>query len=334
MCRTMLVPLSGKVPKMSGETVDRDAIFDAMVVQTEPFALCELAPKGLLSMPGTKTATLHYVLSGSGLLSLSGQAPVALRTGSLALVPASRHHVLAGETGGQMRLAQCQPAAVGLEQAREGGDAPGCLVLCGRVSLGLAGAGAIIDLIQTAIVDERAASPVRDRAFDLLLGELTAPRLGSRAMIRTLLLACLLDLMRERLAMADPAVSWMTALVDQSLWPALKAMLDAPGAPHTLEGLAERAAMSRSRFADRFRAAYGKPPMVLLHDLRMSHAARLLLETRLPVARVAEIAGFASRGHFTERFAARYGQSPGQFRQVADRTVPVTPARAEAPASP
>jgi transcriptional regulator GlxA family with amidase domain len=56
--------------------------------------------------------------------------------------------------------------------------------------------------------------------------------------------------------------------------------------------------------------------MELLRDLRMKRAGYLLEKTDLPVKRVAELVGFASRSAFTRAFEANTGQSPRDFRAL------------------
>jgi AraC-like DNA-binding protein/quercetin dioxygenase-like cupin family protein len=294
-----------------------DSILDALAMESEPFALCELAPHGRLPMAAGPSATLHYVLSGAGEFAVTGRTPIALETGALVLVPAGLRHSLTGKAGAPVTLAACQPATVGLRHYRSGAAGEGIAVLCGRVTLGLRGAGAVVDILRAPLVEPAAGAGVPGRALDLVVGELAEPQLGSRAMIRTLLLECLIDLLRRRLAADDPALAWMPALVDRRLWPALQAMLDDPGGAHSVESLAGRVAMSRSRFAERFQQAYGSGPMALLRELRLVQAARLLAESDAGIDRVAELSGYASRSYFSQQFEARFGRSPGRFRRDA-----------------
>jgi len=147
-----------------------------------------------------------------------------------------------------------------------------------------------------------------------LLAELAAPGLGSRAMIRALLLQCMIHLLRQRVAAQDRALEWMAALADERLWAALRRMLDAPGEAHSVESLADIAGMSRASFARHFSAAYGAGPMELLRDLRMRMAAGLLANSNLPVKRIAAQVGFRSRSAFVRAFAQHAGISPRGFR--------------------
>lgn len=138
-------------------------------------------------------------------------------------------------------------------------------------------------------------------------------------MVRALLLQCMIEMLRARLASGDPGVTWLASLADPGLWLGLRAMLDDPGNPHTLESLAGAAGMSRSRFAARFRAAYGRGAMTLLRDLRLAHAAQLLTERRMSVDQVARAVGFQSRSAFSRAFVAMWGASPRAFRARSDQ---------------
>jgi AraC family transcriptional regulator of arabinose operon len=89
-----------------------------------------------------------------------------------------------------------------------------------------------------------------------------------------------------------------------------------PGAPHTVRSLAERVALSPSRFAHLFTEQVGHSPMRALLHARLLHAARLLEATELPVERVAAASGFGSPFHFSRVFRQRYGMPPGAYRQT------------------
>ncbi|MCP4251116.1 MAG: AraC family transcriptional regulator, partial [bacterium] len=43
-----------------------DQVLDGLTVEVTPFALCEARGDGLLDLGARDSATLHYVLSGSG----------------------------------------------------------------------------------------------------------------------------------------------------------------------------------------------------------------------------------------------------------------------------
>ncbi|MGW1720245.1 helix-turn-helix domain-containing protein [Streptomyces sp. NPDC002156] len=97
-----------------------------------------------------------------------------------------------------------------------------------------------------------------------------------------------------------------------------------PAAPHTVRSLAEGVALSPSRFAHLFTEQLGRSPMRALREARLSHAARLLEATDLPVERVAVASGFASPFHFNRVFRERHGTPPGAYRTLCRRVPAVT----------
>lgn len=250
-----------------------------------------------------------------------GRPPVGVKRGTLVLVPALLSHTLRsfGEPG--RPLPDCHPAELDLMRHLQTGDeadsAGKLLAVCSDVKVGLRGVGGLVDLVREPVVEEVATDSALSAPVDRLLRELSAPTLGSQAMIRALLLECMIQLLRKRLQARDPALDWMAALIDERLWSALRLMLDRPGHPHTVESLADVAGMSRSSFAERFSEAYGSGPMTLLRDLRMHLAASLLTQSDLPVKRIAELAGFQSRSAFTRAFESTTGMSPRSFRAEA-----------------
>jgi AraC-like DNA-binding protein len=307
------------------QTHPHDRILDAIEISAEPFAICALEGVCSMGLGRNPRATLHYVLGGEGVLSVQGRAPLDLAPGRLVLVPASRSHSLVNRGGAQAGLPACRPAGLDLDSHVARGEGAGVMVvLCSTISLGLRGTHGLIDLLRAPLSLDVAASPVAAQAMTALVAEMGTERPGQRAMVRALLLQCLIEMLRTRLEAGDPGVMWLGALADPGLWRGLCTMLDDPGRPHTLESLAEAAGMSRSRFAARFQAAYGQGAMTLLRDLRLARAAQMLAERRAPVDQVARAVGFQSRSAFSRAFVAMWGETPRAFRgrrgdQAAER---------------
>ena len=298
-----------------------------MEISADPFALCELHGRCSMGLGSLPSATLHYVLAGRGELVCRGRIPIPVARGTLVLVPASHPHILRSFGENTHPLLDCHPAELGLAahlgEADDGaGDDIGggkLLAICSRVSIGIRGTQGLVDLVREPIVEAIGADDAIRGPVDRLLRELSLPSLGGRALVRTLLLECMIHLLRGRLLARDQALNWMAALTDERLWTAVKRMLEAPGDPHTVESLAAVAGMSRSTFASRFSAACGRGSMELLRELRMHRAASLLAQSDLPVKRVAELVGFHSRSAFSRTFSSTTGLSPQQFRNAQNR---------------
>lgn len=297
-----------------------DRIFDELEISADPFALCELQGKCTLGLAGQAGATLHYLLSGKGELVLKGRPPIPIKAGTLALVPTLQPHTLRSFGAPGHPVPDCHPAELDLaSHLGTGEDLAGAeklLAICSHVNVGIRGTGGIVNLVREPIIEHVDGDAKRLPVADIL-EELSRPKLGSRALVRTLLLQCVIQLLRDRVLAKDGAMNWMLALIDEKLWASLQAMLDGPGDQHTVESLAARAGMSRSTFASRFAAAYGSGPMELLRELRMHLAASLLTRSDVPVKRVAALVGFSSRSAFTRTFTQATGTSPNRFRAEA-----------------
>jgi transcriptional regulator GlxA family with amidase domain len=108
--------------------------------------------------------------------------------------------------------------------------------------------------------------------------------------------------------------SWAAGLADKRLTGALDAIFERPGAPLSVERLADIAGMSRSAFAAHFMKSFGQPPMAMLKVVRLRKAAELLATTMISVAEIGRIVGFSSRSNFSQAFHAMHGTDPSEFR--------------------
>jgi AraC family transcriptional regulator of arabinose operon len=83
----------------------------------------------------------------------------------------------------------------------------------------------------------------------------------------------------------------------------------------TLDGLAQRCGLSRSRFAELFREQMGVPPAEFLENLRLRRARELLEHTSLNLAEIAEQSGFTSPFYLSLRFKKQFKVSPRDYRK-------------------
>ena len=83
----------------------------------------------------------------------------------------------------------------------------------------------------------------------------------------------------------------------------------------TTEDLAREVGLSRSAFAERFTGLVGDPPMRYLGKWRLQHAARRLLETSEPIARIAGEAGYESEPAFHRAFKREHRMTPASWRK-------------------
>ena len=119
----------------------------------------------------------------------------------------------------------------------------------------------------------------------------------------------------------------LAGLADPRLAKALTAIHDAPKKSWTLDDLAGIAGMSRTRFAEHFRARIGQTPIDYLTVWRMT-VARQLLARGKPVKSVALQVGYQSAAAFSRVFSRVTGQAPRNSNDVGlQRLKPISPGR-------
>ena len=178
-------------------------VFDEMEISADPFALCELHGRCSMRLGCLPSSTLHYVLGGRGELACRGRRPITMARGTLVLVPASHPHTLRSFGGDGHSLPNCYPAelnlAVHLRDAQNGAGrstesdsgAGKLLSICSSIKISIRGTKGLVDLVREPIVTMIGDDDAIQGPVDRLLVELCAPKLGSRAMVRALLLECM-----------------------------------------------------------------------------------------------------------------------------------------------
>ena len=167
-----------------------------------------------------------------------------------------------------------------------------------------------------AVIHLRAGSGADDLLWPIarLMRELRDPRPGSGLMAQHLAQTLLIEALRLHLATADGrGVGWLYGLGDPRLRCALAAIHAEPGRRWTLAELARTAGMSRTSFAERFRAIVGETAIDYLTRWRMLLAADRLRQRPAPVATVAADLGYESESAFGAAFKRVIGTSPGRY---------------------
>jgi AraC-like DNA-binding protein len=129
-------------------------------------------------------------------------------------------------------------------------------------------------------------------------------------------LAHLMLLQALRLHLAEGlggGVGWLFALADKHIGAAIAAIHDAPSRRWTLQSLAERAGMSRSTFALRFKERVGESPMEYLTRWRMMVAGDRLMHSSDPVSTIARSLGYESESAFSTAFKRVMDCSPRRY---------------------
>lgn len=166
--------------------------------------------------------------------------------------------------------------------------------------------------------------------------ELREPQPGGALVAQHLAHLMLVQALRLHLADGERGgVSWLTALADKQIAAALIAIHEDPAHPWTLRELAERAAMSRSSFAQRFKDSVGTSPVEYLTRWRMRLAGDRLAHSGDPVSAIARSLGYENESAFSTAFKRVMGCSPRRYgRGGPQASPPLSAGAARAPAEP
>lgn len=141
-----------------------------------------------------------------------------------------------------------------------------------------------------------------------------ALRSGDPVICRMMATTVLLSVIRAWAENGCAPDGWPSVATDPFLDRVVEAIHDEPGRDWTVELLASVGAMSRSVFAERFRAALGSTPASYVTEVRMNTAKRML-ESGLPVSAVARELGYGSDEGFSRAFRRNIGMPPSAWRQ-------------------
>jgi len=144
--------------------------------------------------------------------------------------------------------------------------------------------------------------------------ELATPQPGGRLVIEHLNQMMLIFALRLYVSSeAQRPTGWLSAFADKRIAKAFAAIHASPENPWTLQALAAEAGMSRTVFAERFKALAGATPMTYLQQWRMATAAYHLRELNMPVGQVALTVGYGSGTSFSTAFRKAFGVAPRDY---------------------
>ncbi|BCJ55302.1 AraC family transcriptional regulator [Actinoplanes sp. NBRC 14428] len=253
----------------------------------------------------------HVVLGGTGWLVGRGGTTTALRAGDVVLAPFGSEH---GLSHAPRPLGALPMAPMNGEPPAAGPSDFDFLCGCYRLDRGRAHEF-LRHLPDVVVIPRDEDGQARLRLLTALLDDdVSEDRPGggaSRAALLDLILVHALRRWQER------SGEW-PAVADPRIAAALHAIHDGPERAWTVQRLSGVAGMSRTAFVRRFTAAVGKPPMAYVTGWRLVCAARLLRETRDPLAAIARRVGYATESAFGGAFRREFGVAPGRFRADMD----------------
>jgi AraC-like DNA-binding protein len=256
------------------------------------------------------------VLEGGCLLAVEGQEPVALEAGDFVLLPATPRFTLSGFEPAKAKVIDAQAAAAATGEVRHGrrGGRPDVRLLGGYFMFDSPDAALLVSLLP-ALVHVRGAE--RQTALVRLVADEASQRRAGRGLVLARLVEVLLVEALRYAPGDDAPPGLLRGLADARIALAMRHMHGDPARSWTVEQLAQKAALSRSAFYDRFTRTVGVAPMEYLVAWRMAVAKDLLRNDELGLAAVAERVGYSSASTFSTAFSRHVGQAPSRYARAA-----------------
>jgi AraC-like DNA-binding protein len=273
--------------------------------------------RGAVSRPFKLVA----LVAGSAWISVDGpggpEGPIELAPGDVVLLNHRTWLEVRGERGDGPPLELLPEAGFDSVDLASADPATDDVLVGGWIQVNPAGL-ALLGTALPGLVHVPAATSAASRLGDTvgrLFDEARTGRLGSSFAIRQNGQLLLLEVLRAHLEQAEPPVGWLRLLADEPLGPALRLMHEHPGEAWGLVRLARAAGMSRTSFAERFRAVAGVPPLAYLSRWRMLLAQRALRDPDVRVGALAAELGYGSESAFSTAFTREVGESPLHYRR-------------------
>jgi AraC-like DNA-binding protein len=273
---------------------------------------------------GHRGPTFHIVSHGKCWLEVKGVAkPVQLSAGDFAVIPRSDLHVIRDSPTTRVVdyfdfLKGRVPDKQGAFSA--GGEGPGSRLVCGGMQSENGATNPLLAVLPPLL-------HVKGRGEDIapwiratvshLFEELGSGRAGAAEVVTRLADILFMQVVRAYLdENIDTAESgWLAALRDQQIGRALALLHDQPHQPWTVNVLADRVALSRSAFADKFTKLVGETPLRYLTRLRLNAATARLRSGNDKLSVIAAAAGYESVPAFTKAFKRHLVVTPGEYRR-------------------
>lgn len=275
-----------------------------------------------IRFPARDKIKMSAVLSGACWFWLDEEPePARLEAGDVGLLSTPRSYVMASEPG----LEPVEAASLFSDAGRRMavlGDGGDFAFVGGHIELSPTNGQLLRDVLPPWI-QIKAGRPEAEAfqwMLNLLVQEGSAEMPGGQLAASHLAQLLFTQILRAHLkTVGEMPAGWLKVLADGRAAPALRMMHGDPGHEWGLEELARACAMSRTSFANHFKAVAGTAPLTYLTEWRMRLAERALREETTAVALIGQSLGYSSESAFSNAFKRVTGNSPRAFRRGEDR---------------
>jgi AraC family transcriptional regulator, alkane utilization regulator len=308
-----------------GEFAEPDGLSQLLLrltVSSTVYCLSHMSSPWGFKVAARPRPAFHLLTAGNALLEVDGEpGPIRLTAGDLVIIPRGEAHTVKDSPTSRVQwldsiLERTPPVNGRLDH---GGGGRRSELLCGGFAVDQLTGRPLLEALPT-VVHLRGSE---GRAPEWLVGlirmiasEMASSGPGSEAVVTRLTDALLAQALRQCLLEVDRAGGGAPSVSDPSIARALRLVREHPDQAWTVPKMAAAVSMSRSAFAERFRAATGEAPMRHLTRYRMARAAEYLRATQAGIREIARLTGYDSEVSVTKAFRRQFGVAPGAYRKA------------------
>ena len=283
------------------------------------------SPWGINVPTKARVARFHIVIRGQCWLQVEDKEGIHMSNGDLVVIPHGASHTLADTSSSVVRpldevLAEVEYAGDG--PLVYGGGGAGCCLVCGEFAFDDQGDHPLLKNLPDKLVvtgDNSYNTTWLDSAIGFIGHEAAKQEPGAQAIIDRLSEIILIQVIRATLDATEEHIPFLSLFADQKINKVLSAIHAEPAREWSVESLGQIVNMSRSSFSNRFTELANMTPLQYIIFVRLQKASRLLTETEVSLAGVAEQIGYQSEAAFSQSFKKHYGVRPGEYRRLNGR---------------
>jgi AraC-like DNA-binding protein len=290
-----------------------------------PWCFSSSGPSGLepfLKPPVRHIVIFHFLIEGRAYAALKNGERVELTAGDIVIFPHGDTHFVGN--GPAVKPVDSfktfsKHLADGLKVMHYGGGGELTRFVCGYMACDphlcdtiLAG---LPRMFRVPVADEPSGRWI-ENSIRFSVAEASDHDAGSSLVVEKLSEVLFIETLRRYINSLPPdRTGWLAGARDQVIGKTLALMHQDPSHPWTVDDLARRVGLSRTRLAERFRHFLGMSPIAYLTEWRLKLGAEKLRSTRSSVAEVAFDVGYNSEAAFSRAFRRVFDTPPAQFRQ-------------------
>lgn len=253
----------------------------------------------------THKTCFHMVTLGRCQMNIPGQPSIALEPGDLVIFPREIPHSMTPYEDSKER-------SYGLNTFPPTENKHGTGLLCGTLEFEHVGFNHVLDALPTLFIIQKNEAPWLAPLFEQIRFEVLQTGGADESVLNRLSELLFVYALRHQLQHQEPS-NFLSLFASQTLQPALAVMKDEPHKQWSLEALAQKCAMSRTKFSQLFKQTSGLTVNTFFTWWRMQLAYDFLRQGQR-ITHVAEKVGYQSESAFSRAFKKCFEINPSDVR--------------------